>query len=58
MESLKALLSYNSKMLESRTPKIRVLVRKRPMNKKELSRGENDIVCIEKDQTVIVKEQK
>lgn len=45
-------------MLESRTPKIRVLVRKRPMNKKELSRGENDIVCIEKDQTVIVKEQK
>jgi hypothetical protein len=34
------------------------LVRKRPMNKKELSRGENDIVCIEKDQTVIVKEQK
>lgn len=45
-------------MQESKTPKIRVLVRKRPMNKKELSKGEVDIVGIEHDQTVIVKEQK
>lgn len=45
-------------MLEARTPKIRVLVRKRPLNKRELSRNETDIVVIEKDQTVIVKEQK
>lgn len=42
-------------MLESKTPKIRVLVRKRPMNKRELARNETDIVVIEKDQTVIVK---
>lgn len=45
-------------MLESKSPKIRVLVRKRPMNKKELTKGETDIVTIAKDQTVIVKEQK
>lgn len=48
----------NSKMLESHTPKIRVLVRKRPLNKKELSRAETDIVDIENDQTVVVREQK
>jgi hypothetical protein len=42
-------------MLEAKTPKIRVLVRKRPLNKRELSRNETDIVVIEKDQTVIVK---
>lgn len=45
-------------MLESKTPKIRVLVRKRPLNKKELSKGETDIVTVAKDQTVIVREQK
>jgi hypothetical protein len=42
-------------MQESKSPKIRVLVRKRPMNKKELAKGEVDIVTITKDQTVIVK---
>ena len=42
-------------MLESKTPKIRVLVRKRPLNKKEVSRNETDIVTITKDQTVIVR---
>lgn len=42
----------------SHTPKIRVMVRKRPLNKKEISRGETDIVNIEKDQTVVVREQK
>lgn len=42
-------------MLESKTPKIRVLVRKRPLNKKELARSETDIVTITKDQTVIVR---
>jgi hypothetical protein len=33
-------------MLDSKTPKIRVLVRKRPMNKKELMKGETDIVTV------------
>jgi hypothetical protein len=45
-------------MQESKTPKIRVLVRKRPINKKELARAETDIVSIENGQTVVVKEHK
>lgn len=39
-------------------PKIRVVVRKRPLNKKELKKGELDVVEIPSDTNVIVKEAK
>jgi kinesin family protein 2/24 len=39
-------------------PKIRVIVRKRPLNKKEQSRNELDIVSMHNQRTVIVKELK
>lgn len=38
-------------------PKIRVVVRKRPMNKKEISKSDMDIIET-KTQTIIVKELK
>ena len=40
------------------TPKIRVVIRKRPLNKKELQRNEIDIIDKRGPQTVIVKELK
>jgi hypothetical protein len=39
-------------------PKIRVIVRKRPCNKKELTRSDIDIIETRAPQTVIVKELK
>ena len=39
-------------------PKIRVIVRKRPLNKKELSKGDNDVVEIRGKRQVVVKELK
>ena len=39
-------------------PKIRVIVRKRPLSKKEASKGENDIVDIRGTNQVVVKELK
>jgi hypothetical protein len=42
-------------MNEDKTPKIRVLIRKRPMNKKEFSRNETDIISIEQNKSVIVR---
>lgn len=36
-------------------PKIRVVVRKRPMNKKELQRAETDIVEVRGGSSVIVR---
>ena len=36
-------------------PKIRVIVRKRPLSKKEASKGENDIVDIRGTNQVVVK---
>ena len=46
-------------MLESydNTPKISVLIRKRPLSKKELGKGETDIIDI-RDTTVVVRETK
>jgi hypothetical protein len=41
----------------SQIPKIRVIVRKRPINKKELSKGEIDVID-NINNTVIVKESK
>ena len=40
------------------TPKIRVLVRKRPLSRKEQLKSEQDIIEVENNQTVIVREQK
>ena len=39
-------------------PKIRVIVRKRPLNKKEVSKGDNDVVEIRGKRQVVVKELK
>jgi hypothetical protein len=39
-------------------PKIRVVVRKRPMNKKEMAKSEMDIIETENEKTIIVKELK
>ncbi len=36
-------------------PKIRVVVRKRPMNKKELGRNESDVVEVRGGASVIVR---
>lgn len=45
-------------MSSDKTPKIRVLVRKRPLSKKEQLKGQIDIVSIDSNQTVVVREQK
>ena len=39
-------------------PKIRVVVRKRPSNKKEIQKGDIDIIDIRSSQTMVVKELK
>jgi hypothetical protein len=39
-------------------PKIRVVVRKRPLNKREISKSEMDIIDIRNGNSVIVKELK
>lgn len=39
-------------------PKIRVVVRKRPMNKKEITKSDMDIIETKGSQTIIVKELK
>ena len=44
--------------IENEANKISVVVRKRPLNKKETNRGDQDIVEVHNYQTVIVKETK
>ena len=39
-------------------PKIIVAIRKRPLNKKEESKGDSDIISVKNQQTVIVSEYK
>ena len=39
-------------------PKIRVVVRKRPLTKKELMRADQDVLDVVSDETLIVKELK
>lgn len=39
-------------------PKIRVVIRKRPLNRKEAARGEQDVVEVAHSNEVIVREQK
>lgn len=45
-------------METSKLPKIRVVVRKRPLNKKEHEKKDPDILRIENDQTLTVQELK
>jgi len=40
------------------TPKIRVVIRKRPLNKKEVQKNDQDIVDIRGVQTTVVRETK
>ena len=39
-------------------PKIRVVVRKRPLTKKEVARSDNDIVRMSDDESISVEEMK
>ena len=39
-------------------PKICVVIRKRPLNKKEMQRNENDVISVKNEETVIVSEYK
>jgi len=55
--NLNSNLNMNANLVDS-CPKIRVAVRKRPLNKKEISRSEMDIIDIRSGNTVIVKELK
>ncbi len=48
---------YNTNPSDS-IPKIRVIVRKRPLNKKETAKNEMDIIDIRAGNTVVVKELK
>lgn len=56
---------YNSKLTTMQSyekaneqPKIRVVIRKRPLNRKEIARGEQDVVEVAHSNEVIVREQK
>jgi hypothetical protein len=50
---------YNLKNMNiEEQPKICVVIRKRPLNKKELQRNEQDIVVVKNGETVIVSEYK
>ncbi len=49
--------NYNNQQDFTQIPKIRVVVRKRPINKKEAQKGETDVID-NKNNTVIVKELK
>ena len=40
------------------TPKITVIIRKRPLNKKEIAKGETDIIRIPDSNSVLVTEIK
>ena len=48
---------YNAIPYEN-IPKIRVIIRKRPLSKKEISKNEKDVINIKEKKKVIVKEQK
>jgi hypothetical protein len=48
----------NSNYIDNSIPKIRVAVRKRPLNKKEIMKNEMDIIEIKNGNSLIVKELK
>ena len=45
-------------ILNTPIPKIKVIIRKRPLNPKEIAKGETDIISIKNNSRVIVSEQK
>jgi kinesin family protein 2/24 len=49
-------MEYEEKAIDQ--PKIRVVIRKRPLNKKEQSRNEQDVVDVLNNAEVVVREQK
>lgn len=49
---------FSSDFVSKEIPKIRVVVRKRPMNKKEITKSDMDIIETKAAQTIIVKELK
>ena len=51
-------LSGINSILNIQVPKIKVIIRKRPLNSKEISKNETDIISIKDNSKVIVSEQK
>jgi len=49
---------FSAEIINKEIPKIRVVVRKRPINKKEISKSDMDIIETKGTQTIIVKELK
>ena len=57
IQNEKSLNESNTTSYEN-IPKIRVIIRKRPLSKKEQSKNEKDVIDIKENKKVIVKEQK
>ena len=57
IQSEKTVKDSNTSSFE-KIPKIRVIIRKRPLSKRELSKNEKDVIDIKEGKKVIVKEQK
>ena len=51
-------LEENTFQFLDNTPKIRVVIRKRPMNKREIQRNELDCIDHKGTQTIIIRETK
>ncbi len=49
---------YQDSSTIDNTPKIKVVIRKRPISKKELGKGDVDIIDLRGPQTVVVSEMK
>ena len=49
---------YQNDQSSKDVPKIRVIIRKRPLNVRELKKNDIDTIVIQNNQTVIVKELK
>jgi hypothetical protein len=56
--NLNNLIGSEGLIQQKEVPKIRVVVRKRPANKKEIQRNDIDIIELRASQTVVVKELK
>ena len=58
VQSEKTLKDSNTPPSYEQIPKIRVIIRKRPLSKREISKNEKDVIVIKENKKVIVKEQK
>lgn len=51
-------MNFEDNNFQDNTPKIRVVIRKRPLSKKESQRNDIDIVDVRGTQTTVVREMK